>query len=365
MDNHPRRRQRRRRRPRQGFLITLCVALALVLAVLIAVTAYIDHTFGLINKVDPGTQATISSEDMETIFNTETIDPTFDGTTIDPSDVTWDTIPTEPIIDHPDIINILLIGQDGRAYDERGRSDSMILCTFNTITNTVTMSSFLRDLYVQIPGQEDNRINAAYSLGGMSLLKETLELNFGVHIDACVEVSFYGFPQIVDKLGGIDLELTQAEADYLNRRGNWGVWGGTGENVWTLTAGVNHMNGEQALAYSRIRDIGDDFGRSERQRKVLSILMEQCKSLSLTSAMDLLNTFLPLITTDMSNQQITSYAMAMFPMLTNLNTVSQRIPTWGTYSNAVIRGMQVLLPDLPKIRQQLIDTGAITPIENN
>lgn len=352
-------RRRRRTNPRP-VLIILCAVLAVILALLVGLTIVAEGIFGGIGRVDPSESGTLSQDQLESIYNGETVDPGYTGETLDPGDIDWGTEPTVPVVDHPDIINILLIGTDGRYQGDVDRSDSMILCTFNTVNNTVVMTSFMRDMYVQIPnGYAPHRINTAYSLGGMALLKETLALNFGVHVDACVNVNFAGFPKIVDALGGVDIELTQEEADYLNANGNWGVWGGTGGGVWTLTGGMNHLNGEQTLAYSRIRAIGDDFGRTDRQRKVLSILLNQCKSMKFSTAKELLETFLPLVSTDMTNQQITSYAMALFPMLSDLNVTSQRVPKYGTYSNVVIDGMQVLLPDLPAIQQILRDTGVI------
>lgn len=357
--------EQRRRPPRRSnksrvVLIALCVVLALILVILIGVTAFLEHIYGSIQRPDDSTRDTLSSEDMETIFNTdETIDPTFEGTEMDATDVTWETLPDINIEDNPDVINILLIGTDGRPWEGPPRSDSMILCTFDTINKKMVMTSFMRDLYVQIPGYDANRINTAYPLGGMDLLTETLQLNFGVHVDACVEVNFYSFPAIVDNLGGIDIELTQEEATFLNENGNWYANGGTPGGVWQLTAGMNHLDGEQALAYSRIRAIGDDFQRTERQRKVLSILLDKVKTLDLTTALAMIDVFLPVISTNMTNQQITSYVVELLPMLSEMSTVSQRVPVWGTYENALINGMQVLLPDLPAIQQILKDTGVI------
>ena len=116
------------------------------------------------------------------------------------------------------IKSILLIGQDKREGESRQRSDSMILATLDKDQGTVSLTSFMRDLYVAIPGYSTTRINAAYAYGGMDLLDQTLEENFGVKIDGNVEVDFEVFQVLVDKVGGIDLELTQAEADYLRTR---------------------------------------------------------------------------------------------------------------------------------------------------
>jgi LCP family protein required for cell wall assembly len=194
------------------------------------------------------------------------------------------------------------------------------------------MTSFLRDTYVQIPGHKNNRINASYQFGGMELLDECIELNFGVHVDANVEVDFNGFISLIDMMGGVTIDLTSSEAKYLNNRGNWGAGNVTesGEE-WNLKAGKNKLTGTQALAYSRIRAIGMDFERTERQRKVITAVLNQVKSLSLLELNGLLTHGLSLITTDMTNEEMTNYAFEFIPMLKDLNIVSQRIPFDGTY----------------------------------
>ena len=218
----------------------------------------------------------------------------------------------------------------------------MILCTVNKEKKTLTMTSFLRDLYVQIPGYMDNRLNATYAFGGMPLLNETLALNFGIHIDGNIEVDFSGFREIVDIMGGVRIKLTNREAHHLNVN-----------NDWALSAGENLLNGEEALAYARIRKIDNDFGRTDRQRKVLTQLLEQSRSMTISQATTLLTKVLDLITTDMDNSQITSYVWEMLPLLKDLKIVTQHIPAEGAYKSAWIRGMAVLVPDLEQNRQIL------------
>ena len=138
------------------------------------------------------------------------------------------------------IVNILLIGQDRREGEKTARSDSMILCTWHRKTGDLTMTSFLRDLYVPIPGYRSNRINAAYSLGGAELLDETLKQNFQLHIDGNIEVDFSQFAGIIDLLGGVTIELREDEAAEINR-----------ETGGSLTAGKQTLNGAEALTYSR------------------------------------------------------------------------------------------------------------------
>lgn len=151
---------------------------------------------------------------MDTDINQRDVDEDVETggklTFIDPNDVEWDFI--ERIEDNQ-LVNLLLVGQDRREDESRQRSDTMILCSINLETSEVSLISFLRDLYVQIPGgYSANRLNATYVFGGFDLLDATLTENFGVSIDGNFEVDFTGFKAIIDMVGGIDIELTSAEA---------------------------------------------------------------------------------------------------------------------------------------------------------
>jgi anionic cell wall polymer biosynthesis LytR-Cps2A-Psr (LCP) family protein len=200
----------------------LCVVLALILTVMVGATIYVESMF---NRMGTLNHETLSSSEAEEILKqTEgTLDPEFTGPTLNPDDVTIPTEPAEVIVTGENIINIVLVGQDRREGQGRQRSDSMILCTINKEKKTITMTSFLRDIYVSIPGYYRQRLNVAYLLGGYKTLNATLEHNFGVSADHCVEVDFSGFENIINVLGGVDVELTEAEHKYLNRRGNWDV----------------------------------------------------------------------------------------------------------------------------------------------
>ena len=327
-------------------LIILCVVESVVLAGLLAGTIILESWFSKIGR-DPYAGGMSEEEYMQS----ETNNPDIEGEKIDPDDIQWGN-PANQIGAGKNIINILLIGQDRRAGESRARSDSMILCTINKNSNTITMTSFMRDMYVQIPGYTDNRINASYAYGGMQLLDQCLNVNFGVVIDGNVEVDFSGFQEVIDLIGGIDIELTQAEASYLNRRGNWEVENNAGQ--WSLKAGMNHLNGSQALAYSRIRAVGNgDYGRTNRQRVVLMELIEQAKKLSLPQVNKLMNKILPLITTDMSNQEIVGFVTDLVPKLSGMTVNTQQIPADGAHYGAMVREMAVLIPDLEKNREIL------------
>lgn len=250
------------------------------------------------------------------------------------------------LIGGPDsgLINLLLVGQDRRKDETCSRADSMILCTFHPESKEIIITSFLRDLYVQIPGYESNRLNAAYALGGTELLQQTLKENFGIHTDGALEVDFSRFSQIIDTLGGVTLMLRQDEADSINKSvsGN-------------LTEGTSHLNGEQALAYSRIRNLdGDgDFSRTERQRKLLSSLLDSYRDASLLKILSVVADMLPIVSTEMEKKDILYLAVKLFPMLDDPIVTGQRIPADGTYSFSTIRNMEVLVADATAIRNTL------------
>jgi LCP family protein required for cell wall assembly len=263
-------------------------------------------------------------------------------------DMDWGENEGEIIEKADNVVNILLIGQDAREGEGRSRSDSMILVTFNKDTKTITMTSFLRDMYVKIPGYQDNKLNATYVFGGMPLLNQTLEQNFGVQVDGNVEVDFSHFAEVIDLLGGVDLELRYDEAATINNA--------TGRLV--LGTGMMHLDGEQALVYSRIRslDADADFSRTNRQRKVINALIEKFRNTKLTTLLGLVDDLLPMITTDMSNGEIIELAYELFPMLADCTIVSQRVPADGAYELKTVRDMSCIVAEMDAARQLLKET---------
>ena len=260
---------------------------------------------------------------------------------------------TESEIDTSNIKSILLIGQDKREGESRQRSDSMILATLDKEKGTISLTSFMRDLYVAIPGYSSTRINAAYAYGGMELLDETLEENFGVKIDGNVEVDFDVFQILVDKVGGIDLELSQAEADYICGRDQSVLYPQPLRTDWDLQAGMNHLDGEQALIHARNRSVGNsDYRRTERQQDVLRAAFAKIKDLDVLDIAGLVKDVLPMVSTDLSLWDMTGYAMDIMNIGAD-EIASYRIPEDGAYTPQTIDGMQVLVPDLEQNREYL------------
>lgn len=312
-------------------LSILCVILALVLFVMLFATAYVHHLLDLVTSGN-NDDLTATIDPTATIPPDDDHDPDFTGPSIDPTDVPVNTIPSQPIenLQTEGIINIMLIGEDRRPGQGRQRSDSMILCSFNTKTNTLTMISFLRDTYIpQIPGYKAEKLNAAYAKGGVNMLDQTLAAYFGVHVDANMAVQFDGFKAIIDMLGGVDIELTQKEVNHLKQ--NADIYG----NSWDLKVGMNHLNGEQALAYSRIRKIDMDAMRAQRQRKVLTAIINAYKSKPVGEMLSLASEILQMgvVQTDMTSNEVLSYISTLFPMLATATINSQQIPAEGTYQS--------------------------------
>lgn len=244
-------------------------------------------------------------------------------------------------------IHILLIGQDRRETEDLSRADSILLCTFQPDTSQVIVTSFLRDLYVPIPGYPSNRLNAAYAHGGMALLRQTLEENFEIPIDGCIEADFNQFAQVLDILGGVTVDLRQDEADTINKAipGN-------------LSSGTQTLNGSQALAYTRIRNLDDDgdFSRTCRQRKVIAALLSSYQDAGLFTVLSVIPKILPMLSTDMENKQMISTVLKLLPMMGSCTITNQQVPSKDQYSYETIRGMAVLTADLAVIRKNLEET---------
>ncbi len=354
------------------------VAAAVILLALIGMTAYVDDLLNNINRVsyedtiasgieeagealgadvEAGTvpeadaeldSNAVSDKDADT-KETDTMESALEATqsgTVNTKEPAWDG-ETEVTTDKK-VKNILLIGQDRREdEDEQQRSDSMIICSVNMKTDKITLVSLMRDMYVPIPGYQSNRINASYAIGGMKLLDETIEKNFGIHIDGNVEVDFEGFIDSMSEVGELEMELTQEEADYINER----TVPGAGRE---LKEGVNALSARQTLHYARMRYVGNgDYERTERQRKVLIAAFDKMKASGLGTTIRTARHVLPNFTTDMSNKEIFGYVFKVKTGSMSIASETYRLPVDGAYSAERINEMEVLVPDIEKNRDEL------------
>lgn len=245
------------------------------------------------------------------------------------------------------VISILLIGIEEIKGDKN--TDSMIIATMNTKDKTLKLTSLMRDLFVEIPGHNNGRLNSAYAKGGIDLLYDTIETNFGISIDGYCMVNFEAFEQIVDMVGGVKVTLTQKEADYLNSTNYISI-----KKNRNVVAGENLMNGNQALGYCRVRKVptateGSDFGRTQRQRIVLQAIYDKLKGKDLYHQFKIANDILKNveIKTDVSRDDFIRYLEAAVSLkIKELET--HRIPSDGNYENKSVklgsRNAAVLVP---------------------
>ena len=211
-----------------------------------------------------------------------------------------------------DIVNILLVGNDYReeaGYGASGLTDTMLIATLDKKHNALKLTSLMRDQLVDIPGHGQNKLNAANSWGGIKLLYQTIAQNYNIKLDGYVEVSFQAFVRVVNDVGGVELELTQSEADYLNSTNYIRK-----KEYRNVKAGKQTLNGSQALGYCRIRKEGttinglrDDWGRTWRQRTTINAIFDKVKKLPMSEWLHICKDVLKYVKTDLKNKQIIGY----------------------------------------------------------
>jgi polyisoprenyl-teichoic acid--peptidoglycan teichoic acid transferase len=241
--------------------------------------------------------------------------------------------------------NILLIGVDGRENDQDARTDSMILATIDANNKRIKLTSFMRDMYVPIPGHGQNRINTAYFLGGAELLLKTINQDFNLNVQYYMSIDFRAFQDVVDTLGGIEVEIKESELDQINyyiKEANWN------NPKYIDGAGYQHLNGQQALSYSRIRKVGNgDYERTERQRKVISLLVDKARETSLVKIPQLFSAVVPYVKTNMPTTKLMNLGFTAYKF-GNTPVESIRIPADGMFEDMRIQGASVLVPNLEK-----------------
>lgn len=234
--------------------------------------------------------------------------------------------------------NVLLIGADESLSEGTARSDSMILVSVSHYTDTIVLTSILRDSYIKIPGNGYNRINAALPYGGVALLAETIESNFGIHVDNYAMLDFAIFKDFIDALGGIYLTPTEDETEYINELM---VLLNREDLVIDTPNELTRFNGVQALYYARIRKMDSDVHRTERQRKVMLAAKDRVLSMELTQLVELVKEFMPRIVTDIDSKTCISLLFSAYKMLQEYNIEQHCIPMEGTYSDTYVYGMSV------------------------
>ena len=246
------------------------------------------------------------------------------------------------------VSNILLIGVE--TFEGALNTDTMIVASLDSKNNVIKLTSLMRDLYVEIPGHKNNKLNSPYADGGINLLYDTIETNFGLVMDGYMLVNFNDFEEIVDYIGGIDIKLTAAEAKYL-RTTNYI----SNPQYRNVVEGTQHMNGNQVLGYCRIRKVptateGSDFGRTRRQRIVLEKIFEKLRKKNVIQLGITMNTILSNIDikTNITKTEYNNYLQQGINLEKNA-IQTFRVPKDGSYhSQRVVIGkykQDVLVPN--------------------
>ena len=358
--------EQKKEKPRKGkiILIVLAVLLALIAAAVIAGVIYYNSMLNKMTHVEvPEIQYTTAPTESESAEE-ETTEAT--------------TEPTETvhIPSSEDYINFLVVGQASRYGDEEHMADTMMLFTLNTYEKTITQTSILRDTLIGASGPYKNhrwgniKINTVYHLGytwdgaagSMAVMNQTLYDNFGIEVDHNIEISFDAFLHIINALGGIEIELTEAEAKYLNDDDLW--------VTYDVEPGLQKLDGMAALCYARMRkaegDADSDIVRTARQRKFVEAIMEKVKDMSLKKLQKIANKVLPYITTSMSNEEITDMLLTFLPMITELEINNNGVcPAngWGDmvdiYNDGTYHSVMRFVPEQTKKEMRAITEGEI------
>lgn len=260
-----------------------------------------------------------------------------------------------------DLFNILLIGSDRRPNAVDYRTDTLVIVSVNRTTNTVSLLSLPRDLYVYIPGYGYDRINTAslwgdlhkLNGGGTRTLIATLRYNLGIHIDRYAQVNFEGFKTIIDRLGGIEIAVDCPITDYRLREGaNPNVL--ANYQMFTLKVGVHRMNGDFALWYVRSRNGTSDFDRNRRQQAVLRAMFQALRERGQLDQLPALwDDLTKIVKTDLTLTDL----LSLLPLALNLENISlrsyfissQQVSSWQTP-----QGAAVLVPNREAIRAELV-----------
>ena len=329
-------------------------------AVILASVAYggFYHYYSKMNivDVDENGYGYVSDDDIN---SSEAFDTESQEEQVNPWDLPYGEVEYEYDFNDPDITNIMIIGTDSRKKGLwRTATDTMILVSINKKTQKVFMTSFMRDIQVYIKKGGNHReagndkLNAAYAYGDSKMMFETIEENFGIKIDKFVHLDFYSFVTLVDAIGGVDMYVTSKEIKYMNTVYLYEInktlyHRPRGTDYLPYKTGKFHLNGKQALAYTRVRYVGGDYERTERQRKVLEEIIKKVKEMSPSKLNKFAERALKCVSTNLSQTEVMSLVMDA-PECLSYETISTRIPVDKTYTSKKIKGTYFLIIDLKK-----------------
>lgn len=317
---------------RQKGLIVLASVLGVIVLFIALGVAYYNSKLDMINyddgsrEIDTSTSYAVNNDELD-IGDLPDAPEDEDGTI---------EILEGDIYSDSNVMNILLLGTDERTaeFSDNARADAIMVLSLNTKDHTMKLVSIERGIGVPIPGRNDDWITHTFRYGGAALTLQTVRDCFKLDVERYVRVNFNFMSKAIDTIGGVDIELTQAEADHLNTTKQ--EYYGSGSDIQTVTAGWNHLNGDTATAYARIRKIDSDWVRIERQRTVVQAAINQVKNLDIVTLNNLADELLPMIQTNLTKSEITSLLLEMPGFISAGAQLEQMtIPTYDTCWNSV------------------------------
>lgn len=302
------------KKKRRSWLVALLVLLVLFLALAAGAALFVNSKLSLIDYSDGRTESPASAEIGEEDFSLD-----LSGLEMqEPS-----ALPQGETASEENILNVLILGTDEHTVDfSSARADSIILLSLDLKENTAKLVSLERGMGVPIlEGEYEGEydwLTHCFRYGGAALMLKEVQTCFNVDVSHYVRVNFTSVKKIVDILGGIDVALTDAEANYLNS-------GGLG-----LSSGMNHLNGEAALAYARLREIDSDWTRVKRQRTVIQACMDSIRGADVKTLNTLCDAILPYVQTNFTKLEILEL-MTQLPGFLGVQFEQMTIPVEGTY----------------------------------
>lgn len=250
--------------------------------------------------------------------------------------------------------NIALLGLDTRQDNDVGRSDAIVILTVDKTHNKLKLTSVARDTYVSIDGRSKDKLTHAYAYGKSQLAVKTLNQNFGLEISDYVTMNFYGLTRVIDYIGGVDITVTEAEKNELNKN-IFPEMRSLGMKCPDIkAAGTQRLNGAQAVCYARIRHIDSDVQRGNRQKTVLMAMFNEAKSMGALKLPQFAEMFLKECETSLSTNDIMSlgsWGLVASPEFEQLSIPNDNIPSSGK----IIKGVWYYVYDLETAKKEIKD----------
>jgi len=304
------------------------VLVVLSVILLVLVLGVVSIYVGIVNSLKEGTVEIVKEEELteESLLSQNV-----------------PIITEEQIEDH--VFNVLLVGIDTKESGSfSGRSDTMMLVSYNEFENKASIVSFMRDSLVEVPGYGQTKLGHSYAYGGVGLTINTINKVYDLDIQNYVTINFENMQNVIDRMGGIEVPLTAEEAAYLNR-----------VRKTNFVEGINVMNGQEALWHARNRSLDNDFGRTRRQRSVMNgIYRKVMETKNPETLSALIGYCLTQVKTNMDVSTITDMAVKVLSK-DDLTVKQTSVPAAGTYSSETYEGMSVLKVDIEENKKILRD----------